>query len=297
MRAVVDAGTSQADLARELGLHPSTIANDLRLLTLDEGVQILVESGAISPSHAKAIASLPPKQQHDLAQRAVTAKWSAHQLEREIQWKQDVANQEERKAAKTVKWIPKAIAALEAAKVPKDVLIQVSGPTYELDVDAVRRAIQKAGWKKSSNDYLMRRPAAGKCDCTAIRLAIGGRKAEIEEVCSDSRHQDRAVNNNHVAEEKRRKAIAARVAELARLIEKSFEATPLHPIVLRIAYRRRSHQHEWAQLLEMPDAEVRRAYAQNLAEGVDPTYAYQDRVAAEAALEAAITALGGEAPA
>jgi ParB family chromosome partitioning protein len=32
MRAVVDAGVSQADLARKLGIAPSTVANDLGLL-------------------------------------------------------------------------------------------------------------------------------------------------------------------------------------------------------------------------------------------------------------------------
>jgi ParB-like chromosome segregation protein Spo0J len=117
------------------------------LLGLDDEVQARMRSGAIATAHGIAIASLPAKQQRELARMAANGKVSAHQLEREIQWKRDSAEQDERKARKTERWIPKAIAALADAEVAKDVGVIVTGSYYDLDVEAVRRAVAKAGWR------------------------------------------------------------------------------------------------------------------------------------------------------
>ena len=43
------------------------MSNDLRLLTLDETVREKIRTGEVSASHGKAIASLPAKQQRDIA--------------------------------------------------------------------------------------------------------------------------------------------------------------------------------------------------------------------------------------
>ncbi len=223
MKAVVDSGVSQADLARELGLAPSTIANDLRLLGVDDEVQAKVETGEISPTHARTIASLPAKQQREIAVRITREKLSTHRLEQEIEWKRDEATRDEAKAAKIARWIPKAIAALEVAKIDKTTLVSVHGGYYDLDVDAVRAGIKKAGWKVDT-EYHLERPEG--CDCDAVRLEVGGRKAEIKPICTDARHRDRATNLAHLARERAEAEWAAQNAQLVEAAIPALRAIP-----------------------------------------------------------------------
>jgi ParB family transcriptional regulator, chromosome partitioning protein len=233
-QAVVDAGRSQADLARELGLHPSTISNAIRLLGLDERVQEKVETGEISPTHARAIASLPAKQQRELAERVSRDKLSTHDLEREVKWKQDAAEQDERKAAKTAKWIPKAIAALEAEKIGKAITVYVSGDYYSMDPEAIRAGIAKAGWKVTT-DY-PRTPRPESCDCGTVLLSVGGRKAEIQAACSDRRHVDREANLKHLAEKREDDLWHAQNARLVEAVIPAIRAIPV-PILRILHYR------------------------------------------------------------
>lgn len=228
MRTVVDAGMTQAELARQLGLAASTVTNDLRLLTLDPEVQARIEAGEISPSHGKAIASLPPKHQREIAERVVKQKWSSHQLEREIEWRQADANRDQEKAAKTAKWIPKAIAALEAAKVGPGTLVSIRGDTWSMDSDAVLAAVRKAGWK-ADREYRYGRPKA--CDCDAIVLEVGGRKAEIKPVCVDRRHEDQQRNSDRTADDARRAEQAKRLKVLRKHLRAALEDLPL-PVLL-----------------------------------------------------------------
>ena len=52
-------GLSQADIARRVGLDRSTVANALRLLKLEPELQELVEQGALSAGHARALLAFP----------------------------------------------------------------------------------------------------------------------------------------------------------------------------------------------------------------------------------------------
>ena len=52
-------GTTQDGLAEMLGKKRSTVANALRLLTLEEEVRLLVQEGKITRGHAKALLGLP----------------------------------------------------------------------------------------------------------------------------------------------------------------------------------------------------------------------------------------------
>ena len=234
MRAVVDGGISQADLARKLGVAPSTVSNDLRLLTLAEPVQEQIRAGEISASHGKAMASLPAKQQQALADRVVGARLSSKDLELELEWKRDEAANEAARAERTTEWIPKALAALLAAAVAKGVEIRVSGNSYNGDRDAIAADIRKAGWTNVVEGYGQERPTNGKCDCTAIRLEVGGRKAEIVGACADASHQDRQRNVDHVLEEEARKAFEARKVAVQHEIERQLRASGLHPLVLQL---------------------------------------------------------------
>lgn len=52
-------GATQDGLAEMLGKRRSTVANTLRLLTLEEDVRVLLQEGKISRGHAKALLGLP----------------------------------------------------------------------------------------------------------------------------------------------------------------------------------------------------------------------------------------------
>lgn len=82
IKRLVDDGMSQADVARHLGLNPSTIANDLRLLRSEPEVCAAVMDGRLGRSHAKAIASLPASEQRRIAAAAEARRLSAHEVER-----------------------------------------------------------------------------------------------------------------------------------------------------------------------------------------------------------------------
>jgi ParB/RepB/Spo0J family partition protein len=234
MRAVVDAGTSQADLARTLGIAPSTVSNDLRLLTLAEPVIERIRDGAISASHGKAMASLPPAQQSKLAERIVGASLSSKDLERELEVRRAEVEQDAAKAARTEKILPKAIAALEAAAVAKDAAIYASGDYYSMDVDRLRRELVSAGWTGTDSKYLGSRPEQGKCDCTAVHLHLEGRTPKVTPACSDQRHGDRQRNIDHGLEEEARNAFEARKVAVQREIERQLRASGLHPLVLEL---------------------------------------------------------------
>ncbi|HOX26818.1 MAG TPA: ParB/RepB/Spo0J family partition protein [Candidatus Krumholzibacteria bacterium] len=53
-------GATQEELADMLGKNRSTVANALRLLTLEEEIRQLVEDGTLTRGHAKALLALPP---------------------------------------------------------------------------------------------------------------------------------------------------------------------------------------------------------------------------------------------
>lgn len=252
LREVLDAekDLTQAALAERLGRSPSWLANTLRLLGLDDEVQMHVRAGRVSASHAKTMVVMAPAVQRSLATRIVNEKLSAHQIEREVQWKLDEVDRADAKAAKTAKWIPKAVAALEAGKVAKDALVSVRGSAYDTDLDAVGRAIAKAGWKL---DKEWRFDRTEGCDCTAIRLDIGGRKAEISGVCTDARHRDRAGNLAQLA---RKEAEALWDAQNHQLVEAIIP--PLRELptaVLRILHHVLERSHggyaNWEQIVQL----------------------------------------------
>jgi ParB family chromosome partitioning protein len=69
------------EVADAVGKDRSTVTNLLRVLTLPEPVQQLVESRALSAGHARAIAGLPDSAALSLAHEAVTKGLSVRQLE------------------------------------------------------------------------------------------------------------------------------------------------------------------------------------------------------------------------
>lgn len=76
-------GLSQAEIASQVGMDRSTIANALRLLRLPEKIQEMVEAGLLSAGHGRALLALPDDQdQLEWAGRAAAEGLSVRDLER-----------------------------------------------------------------------------------------------------------------------------------------------------------------------------------------------------------------------
>jgi len=67
-------GLSQEELAARLGKNRSTVANSLRLLKLSADVQKSLESGAISPGHAKSLLSVTNQKLREKLFKEITDK-------------------------------------------------------------------------------------------------------------------------------------------------------------------------------------------------------------------------------
>ncbi len=75
-------GLSQAEIAGRVGMDRSTIANSLRLLKLEPELQELVETGALSAGHGRALLALPANDRRKWADRVITEGLSVRDLER-----------------------------------------------------------------------------------------------------------------------------------------------------------------------------------------------------------------------
>lgn len=76
-------GLSQAEIANQVGMDRSTVANALRLLRLPEKIQEMVESGRLSAGHGRALLGLTEDQgQLEWAERAAADGLSVRDLER-----------------------------------------------------------------------------------------------------------------------------------------------------------------------------------------------------------------------
>ena len=81
-RLMDEAGLTQEQTAQRLGKSRPAIANLLRLLTLPESVLTLLREGKLSAGHARALVTVDPRRQVQLANLTVQQGWSVRQLER-----------------------------------------------------------------------------------------------------------------------------------------------------------------------------------------------------------------------
>ena len=81
-RLMDEAGLTQEKAAERLGKSRPAIANLLRLLTLPESVLALLKEGKLSAGHARALVTVDPRRQVQLANLTVQQGWSVRQLER-----------------------------------------------------------------------------------------------------------------------------------------------------------------------------------------------------------------------
>ncbi|KIE58568.1 chromosome partitioning protein ParB [Methylacidiphilum kamchatkense Kam1] len=75
-------GLTQEVVAQRLGKNRATVANSLRLLTLSQPVQDLIEKGSLSQGHGKVLLGLADKEmQEKVAQKIVKEGWSVRKTE------------------------------------------------------------------------------------------------------------------------------------------------------------------------------------------------------------------------
>lgn len=76
-------GMKHAEVAKAVGKDRSTVANLVRLLKLPPSIRKLVEGGALSAGHARALLAVDdPVQAGELARRAAREGWSVREVER-----------------------------------------------------------------------------------------------------------------------------------------------------------------------------------------------------------------------
>lgn len=74
-------GLTQAQVAEAVGKSRTTITNLLRLIGLSEDVRIMLEHGDLEMGHGRAMLSLPPEQQLQVARQVVARSLSVRQTE------------------------------------------------------------------------------------------------------------------------------------------------------------------------------------------------------------------------
>lgn len=78
-------GFTQDKIAKAVGKSRSTVANTLRLLALPPSVRRLLEEGAISMGHARAVLAVKdPVRAAEIARRAVAESWTVRETEERI---------------------------------------------------------------------------------------------------------------------------------------------------------------------------------------------------------------------
>lgn len=254
MRQVVDAGMSQADLARTLGLHPSTIANDLGILDAPDEVRTLIQQGALSPAHQRAMKGLAPKSQVALAKKAAKEGWSAHETEGEVREQKRIAEEEaarraadEKRNADARAQAKASIASeLEKKQIPTGALVIVDG-YYSRGGEHLVKLLEAAGLTnvrlaKSWNE-IQGRPGGKVCDCTAWKASehvttdyskrVGGYYAETTRVsltsgCIEPKHQ-RAKEAAAEAKRREKEAVGEKVRAHVRATAQAWPIEDLVP--------------------------------------------------------------------
>lgn len=263
MRAVVDAGVSQADLARKLGIAPSTVANDLRILEAAPEVVELVRDGTISPAHAKAVLGLPKDDQVRLAERGKASGYSAHQCESDAKYLRERQADLEKNTKRTATVARHVVEALRKAEVPLTAEVRVSVP-YNVDQAPVIAAAVEAGWTNARTGWGSK---ARDCGCEAWIVEASDYKGEpdVRQTCISNEHQAAARTAATVEREARSKREAEERNALELALRASVAAIP--PTLGRLLVRWFDNYggKTWTEYLALADDDVAASLAARIA--------------------------------
>jgi len=119
MKAMLDMGLSQAEVARRLGKHPSHVSHRLTLLNLQPDVLAKIDRGELSASHGEAIAALPKDMQEKFADRVVRDEVPVSRL---TGWVKQVKDEEEMQEPPPAPQALQPVVASDAVELPALVL-------------------------------------------------------------------------------------------------------------------------------------------------------------------------------
>ena len=299
MRQVVNAGMSQADLARTLGIAPSTVSNDLGLLEAPAKIRNALLEGTLTPAHAKALKGLAHSTQAELAARAVKDGLSAHELERAVQdhkrteeWRKEQADRSRQDAEGKQVRIAEAVERI-AKRIPKDAAIWIGlGWNGAHVAEILAKLLAEAGYtnvtKGRPTGWLGYRKESIDCDCKAWSLEVAEYSGQvtIHEACIVRKHYEaklQADSRIQNAGFKLRADVKAKLAEA--LVD---EVASLGPLAARAALWQllgwardgwardrdaatgttRKKRNPWASISEMPLEDLRAEVTKRLAEGL-----------------------------
>lgn len=214
-RVLLDTGLSQRDLARRLGRSQPSIADKLRILKLPEPVRDQVASGALSASHAKAIAALPADEITEMGRRIVEHKLSAHDVEAEVRLAMDRASAGDRRRDEA-----RGLAdAAEESLGKKRGLYKAKARLHVYDGD-IAAELERRGWTMAKQTYGYTKPKG--CDCQAWTISrnyMGTNatsKVTMTATCVVKAHYDAEQKAAAAAREKRdQEYTAAQTAKAA----------------------------------------------------------------------------------
>jgi len=83
---------SQSDVAKLIGKDRATVSNAMRLLKLSDKIRDLVQTGALTAGHARALLTAPVQHREPLGHRAAVNGWSVRETERRARQVRDAAN-------------------------------------------------------------------------------------------------------------------------------------------------------------------------------------------------------------
>ena len=83
-KAFAEKGYTQEEIASLMGKSRSAVANDIRLLSLNEEVLSLIEQGKLTAGHARALIKAPKEKQLPFALETVKGGYSVRQTERAV---------------------------------------------------------------------------------------------------------------------------------------------------------------------------------------------------------------------
>jgi len=225
-----DPSLTQMELGNRIGRSQPYVANTLKLLVLAPAVQEMVASGALSASHAKAIAGLSPDDQVALAQRALAEGLSAHGLELEAKrFRGELAQaakleaQSERVAASRLE---AALHVLERDEAELDDLVLVGNAHGELieDLQAAGYRVEPVGSRSVRAD-----PDADCCAAWLLEEKWGN--PALVRACIDPDHE--AADAGVMASPTSRVSAAA-VASLADTIRAEIATCPSGWLLARL---------------------------------------------------------------
>lgn len=236
LRGILDAspGMTQDELARQVGRSRPAVTNLLRLLKLPEAIQARIADGSLTAAHAKVIATLPPKQAEEIAERIAKDSLSTRDVVRDLERaqlrQQEEDQRRDRVAARDKELLAGWLALLLKKKANPATTTLVGWAGIPADGLA---ALAKRGWTRAQStargaDQGWRawqgpRPKEF-CDCDAYELTyrIDWRAgdetyhAQVHPACIVKAHQaaaDKAQRDAFEAQQAEQRAAARKAVE------------------------------------------------------------------------------------